>query len=150
MTTLEGAMRIADVLHHRDRIVHKIRTTDTVATAVHRLSEHRIGALLVTDSWGRHVGIVGERDIIHGLERFGEATPELPVGDVMRQDLVTCRPRDRLHRVLELMTTHRVRHLPVKENGAIIGIVSIGDLVGALIGAKQLEVDVLRDMARTH
>jgi CBS domain-containing protein len=143
-------MRIADVLHHRDRIVHKVRTTDTVATAVRRLSEHRIGALLVTDSWGRHVGIVSERDMIHGLERFGAATPDLPVGEVMSPDRVTCQMKDRLRKALELMTTHRVRHLPVTENGAIVGIVSIGDLVAALIGAKELEVEVLRDMARAH
>ena len=143
-------MRIADVLHHRDRIIHKIRTTDTVATAVRKLTEHRIGALLVTDSWGRHVGIVSERDLIHGLERFGETTPELPVGEVMSQDLITCQMKDRVHKALELMTTHRIRHLPVKESGAIVGIVSIGDLVGALIGDKELEIEVLRDLARTH
>jgi CBS domain-containing protein len=143
-------MRITDVLHHRDRIVHKIRTTDTVAKAVRKLSEHQIGALLVTDSWGRHVGIVSERDLVHGLERFGETTPELPVGELMSQDLVTCQMKDRVHKALELMTTHRIRHLPVKESGAIVGIVSIGDLVGALIGDKELEVEVLRDLARTH
>ena len=143
-------MRIADVLHHRDRIVHKIRTTDTVATAVRKLSEHRIGALLVTDSWGRHVGIVSERDLIHGLERFGAATPDLPVSEVMSPDRVSCQPRDRVRKALELMTTHRVRHLVVKENGTIVGIVSIGDLVAAMIGTKELEVEVLRDMARAH
>jgi signal-transduction protein with cAMP-binding, CBS, and nucleotidyltransferase domain len=143
-------MRIADVLHHRDRVVHKIRTTDTVTKAVRKLSEHQIGALLVTDSWGRHVGIVSERDLIHGLERFGETTPELPVGELMSQDLITCQMKDRVHKALEMMTTHRIRHLPVKESGAIVGIVSIGDLVGALIGTKELEVAVLRDMARTH
>jgi CBS domain-containing protein len=143
-------MRIADVLHHRDRIVHKIRSTDTVTTAVRKLSEHRIGALVVTDSWGRHVGIISERDLIHGLERFGEITPELPVGELMNQDRITCQMKDRVYKALELMTTHRIRHLPVTEAGAIIGIVSIGDLVGALIGDRELEVEVLRDMARTH
>jgi CBS domain-containing protein len=143
-------MRIADVLHHRDRIVHKIRTTDTVAKAARKLSEHRVGALLVTDSWGRHVGLVSERDLVHGLERFGETTPELPVGELMTPDLITCQMKDRVHKALELMTTHRIRHLPVKESGAIVGIVSIGDLVGALIGDKELEVEVLRDLARTH
>jgi CBS domain-containing protein len=143
-------MRIADVLHHRDRIVHKIRSTDTVTTAVRKLSEHQIGALVVTDSWGRHVGIISERDLIHGLERFGEMTPALPVGELMSQDRITCQMKDRVHKVLELMTTHRIRHLPVTEGGALIGIVSIGDLVGALIGEKELEVEVLRDMARTH
>ena len=143
-------MRIADVLHHRDRIVHKIRSTDTVTTAVRKLSEHQIGALVVTDSWGRHVGIISERDLIHGLERFGEMTPALPVGELMSQDRITCQMKDRVHKALELMTTHRIRHLPVTEGGALVGIVSIGDLVGALIGDKELEVDVLRDMARTH
>jgi CBS domain-containing protein len=143
-------MRIADVLHHRDRIVHKIRTTDTVAKAARKLSEHRVGALLVTDSRGRHVGLVSERDLVHGLERFGETTPELPVGELMTPDLITCQMKDRVHKALELMTTHRIRHLPVKESGAIVGIVSIGDLVGALIGDKELEVEVLRDLARTH
>jgi len=143
-------MRIADVLHHRDRIVHKIRSTDTVTTAVRKLSEHQIGALVVTDSWGRHVGIISERDLIHGLERFGEMTPALPVGELMNQDRITCQMKDRVHKALELMTTHRIRHLPVTEGGAIIGIVSIGDLVGALIGERELEVEVLRDMARTH
>jgi len=143
-------MRIADVLHHRDRIVHKIRSTDTVTTAVRKLSEYQIGALVVTDSWGRHVGIISERDLIHGLERFGEMTPALPVGELMSQDRITCQMKDRVHKALELMTTHRIRHLPVTEGGALIGIVSIGDLVGALIGEKELEVEVLRDMARTH
>jgi CBS domain-containing protein len=143
-------MRIADVLHHRDRVVHKIRSTDTVTTAVRKLSEHRIGALVVTDSWGRHVGIFSERDLIHGLDRFGEMTPELPVGELMRQDVITCQMKDRVHKALELMTIHRIRHLPVQEGGAIVGIVSIGDLVGALIGDKELEVEVLRDMARAH
>jgi len=143
-------MRIADVLHHRDRIVHKIRSTDTVTTAVRKLSEHQIGALVVTDSWGRHVGIISERDLIHGLERFGEMTPALPVGELMSQDRITCQMKDRVHKALELMTTHRIRHLPVTEGGALIGIVSIGDLVGALIGEKELEVEVLRDMARIH
>jgi signal-transduction protein with cAMP-binding, CBS, and nucleotidyltransferase domain len=131
-------MRIADVLYHRDRVVHKIRSTDTVTTAVRKLSEHQIGAL------------VSERDLIHGLDRFGEMTPELPVGELMRQDVITCQMKDRVHKALELMTIHRIRHLPVQEGGAIVGIVSIGDLVGALIGDKELEVEVLRDMARAH
>jgi CBS domain-containing protein len=143
-------MRIADVLHHPDRIVHKIRTIDTVAKAVRKLSEYNIGALVVTDRWGRHAGIFSERDLIRGLERFGDALPDLPVGELMSQDVITCQLRDRVHKALEVMTIHRIRHLPVQENGAIVGIVSIGDLVGALIGEKELEVEILRDLARAH
>ena len=143
-------MRIADVLQHHERVIHKIRTTDTVEKAVRKLAEHNIGALLVTDRWGRHVGIFSERDLVHGLEQFGETVPDLPVGEVMNQDIVTCELKDRVRSAMELMTTHRIRHLPVMDNGAIIGIVSIGDLVRALIGEKELEVEVLRDLARTH
>jgi CBS domain-containing protein len=143
-------MRIADVLNHAGRIVHKVRSTDTVEKAVRKLSENNIGALLVTDRWGRHVGIFSERDLIGGLDRFGEALPDLPIGEVMTPDIVTCQMRDRVHKALGLMTVHRIRHLPVKESGVIVGIVSIGDLVRALIGEKELEVEVLRDVARAH
>jgi CBS domain-containing protein len=143
-------MRIADVLHHHERVIHKIRTTDTVEKAVRNLAEHNIGALLVTDRWGRHVGIFSERDLVRGLEQFGETAPDLPVGEVMTADIVTCQIKDRVHKAMELMTTHRIRHLPVMDNGVIVGMVSIGDLVRALIGEKELEVEVLRDLARSH
>jgi CBS domain-containing protein len=143
-------MRIADVLHHHERVIHKIRTTDTVEKAVRKLAEHNIGALLVTDRWGRHVGIFSERDLVHGLVQFGETVPDLPVGEVMTQDVVTCQLTDRVRKAMELMTTHRVRHLPVMDNGVIVGIVSIGDLVRALIDEKELEVEVLRDIARSR
>jgi CBS domain-containing protein len=143
-------MRIAEILHQHERVIHKIRTTDTVEKAVRTLAEHNIGALLVTDRWGRHVGIFSERDLVHGLDQFGETAPDLPVGEVMTQDIVACQLEDRVHKAMGLMTTHRVHHLPVKDNGAIVGIVSIGDLVRALLGEKELEVEVLRDLARSH
>jgi predicted transcriptional regulator len=66
-------MRIADVLHHHGRVIHKIRTTDTVEKAVRALAAHNIGALLVTDRWGRHVGIFSERDLVPGWR--STATP---------------------------------------------------------------------------
>jgi len=143
-------MRVADVLRHHDHVIHKIRTTDTVEKAARKLTEHNIGALLVADRWGRHVGIFSERGVIHGLDRFGDALPDLPVGEMMTPDIITCQIKDRVHKAMELMTVHRIRHLPVVENGAIVGIVSIGDLVRALIGDKELEVEVLRDLARSR
>ncbi|MBV9523512.1 MAG: histidine kinase, partial [Alphaproteobacteria bacterium] len=60
-------MRVADILHHKDRVVHKARTTESVAVAVERLSQHNIGALLVYDRWGRYAGLFGERHLVHGL-----------------------------------------------------------------------------------
>lgn len=141
-------MRIADVLHHKGRTVHKTRTTDPVERAVQKLSDHNIGALLVYDRWGRYAGMFSERDLVHGLERFGEATPTLPVGELMTPDVITCHPDDRVRRAMGLMTVHRIRHLPVEEDGRIVGIVSIGDLVRFLLLDKELEIEVLRDMVR--
>jgi CBS domain-containing protein len=143
-------MRISDVLHQKGRTIHKVRTTDTVEQVVRKLSDHNVGAVLVYDLWGRYAGIFSERDLIRGLERFGEATSALPVGELMTADVVTCHPDDRVPRTMELMTAHRIRHLPVEEDGRIVGIVSIGDLVRNLVHDKELEIEVLRDMARTR
>ncbi|HZS85416.1 MAG TPA: CBS domain-containing protein [Stellaceae bacterium] len=143
-------MRIADVLHHKGRLVHKARTTDAVAAAVQKLSDNNIGALLVYDRWGKYAGIFSERHLMHGIERFGAAALELPVGELMVPDRITCHPGDLVGKVMGLMTVHRIRHMPVEEAGKIVGIVSIGDLVRAVIEEKELEVEVLRDMARAH
>ena len=143
-------MRISDVLHHKGRIVHKARATDSVQQTVRKLSDQNIGAVLVYDSWGHYVGIFSERDLIRGLERFGEATQALPISELTTPDVVTCRSDDRVAAALSLMTVHRVRHLPVEEDGRIIGIVSMGDLVRNLIHDKELEIEVLRDMAHAR
>jgi CBS domain-containing protein len=84
------------------------------------------------------------------LERFGETTPSVAVGELMTPDVVTCHPDDRVHRAMTIMTAHRIRHLPVEESGAIVGIVSIGDLVQFILHDKELEIEVLRDMARSR
>jgi CBS domain-containing protein len=143
-------MRISEILHHKGRVVYRAQTTETAAQAVEKLSVHNVGALLVYDGWGRYVGIFGERDIVRALERFGEATAAMTVAELMTPDLITCHLEDRVGRAITLMTAHRIRHLPVEENGSIVGIVSIGDLVRSLLHDKELEVEVLRDMARAH
>jgi signal-transduction protein with cAMP-binding, CBS, and nucleotidyltransferase domain len=143
-------MHIADVLHQKGRIVQRAQTTDLVRDAVQKLSDHNIGALLVYDPWGKYAGIFSERLLIHALERFGESALDLPVGEVMTPDRIVCHPGDLVAKAMSLMTVHRIRHMPVEEGGRIVGIVSIGDLVRALVEEKELEVEVLRDMARTH
>jgi CBS domain-containing protein len=143
-------MRIAEILHRKGRVVHKTRTVDTVVSAAQVLTAHKIGCLLVYDRWGRYAGILSERDLIRGLDRFGEGAMKLPVSELMTHDVITCGTADRVRDALQLMTTHRIRHLPVDEGGAIVGIVSIGDLVLSLLDEKALEVGVLRDIARAH
>lgn len=143
-------MRITEILHHKGRKVHRTRTVETVAAAARLLAGHNIGALLVQDPWGHHAGLFSERDLVRGLARHGAAALGLPVAELMTADVITCHPHDRIDEAMRMMTAHRIRHLPVEEGGAIVGIVSIGDLVRSLLDEKELEVGVLRDLARAH
>jgi CBS domain-containing protein len=139
-------MRIAEILHHKGKHVSKIGTTDSVEAAVQRLDEQRIGALVVVDRWGVLAGMFSERDVIRALARRGAATLGSEVHEFMTPDVTTCAPDDRINEVMATMTAHRIRHLPVMENGRLVGIVSIGDLVKAKLVETEQEANVLRDI----
>jgi len=143
-------MRIAEILHRKGSTVHAIPAVKTVGVAVRKLLELRIGALVVRDRWGRMVGTLSERDIIHGLARHGGKVLAYSVDEVMDRDATTCGPTDRIDKVMALMTVHRVRHLPVMEDDRLVGIVSIGDLVKHRLEEKELEANVLRDLSAAH
>ncbi len=141
-------MSVADVLHDKGHDVVKLRVSDTVQTAVRRLAEHRIGALVVEDAWMRIAGIFSERDFVEAVARDGAAVLDLPVETLMSAPVITCRASDRPEDVMAAMTQARIRHMPVMENGHLTGIVSIGDLVKHRLDEKALEANVLLDLAR--
>ena len=143
-------MTIAEILHRKGGHVSTVRTIDTVETAIRKLDEERIGALVVLDRWGKLAGMFSERDVIHALARDGAAALGFEVHELMTPDVTTCAPTDRLDTAMEVMTAHRVRHLPVMEEGRIIGLVSIGDLVKQRLGEKEQEAAVLRDITRAR
>lgn len=143
-------MKIAEILHRKGSTVHTISAAKTVDDGVQKLVELRIGALVVTDAWGRLVGTLTERDIVRGLARYGIKILSYKISEVMDQDVTTCRSDDRIDKVMQLMTAHRVRHLPVMEGNRLIGIVSIGDLVKHRVEEKELEANVLRDLRASH
>src|SRR5215469_10450194 len=129
-------MRIVEILHRKGRKIHKVVSSATILAAARSLTLNGVGCLLVYDRWGHYVGILSERDLVHGLAQFGEEALQTPVSEVMTPDLITCLPNDRVKDALRVMTVHRIRHLPVRGDGEFIGIVSIGDLVGALLEEK--------------
>ena len=141
-------MFISDVLRNKGYQVEKIHPTDSVELAVRKLSEHRIGALVVEDPWMKPVGIFSERDFINAVARSGGAVLGFEVQQLMSTPILTCRPSDRIEAVLATMTMARIRHLPVIENNELKGIVSIGDLVKHRLDEKELEASVLRDIQR--
>ena len=112
------------------------------------LATRRIGALPVMRQ-GQIAGIFSERDVIYCLEVEGEASLAKPVGEVMTAPPITVAPGTRIEDALELMTRRRIRHLPVVDNGAMCGFVSIGDLVKAQIDAIASEAEAMRVYIQT-
>ena len=143
-------MLISDVLRTKGHNVVRIHTADGVETAVRKLAEHRIGALVVEDRWMKPVGIFSERDFINAIARDGAAVLGFDVQQLMSTPMLSCRSADRVDAMLARMTLARVRHLPVIDENELKGIVSIGDLVKHRLEAKELEAGVLLDLSRVR
>lgn len=121
-------MRISDVLRTKGAAVATITPETSVAALLTELSVHNIGAMVVVSPDGL-AGIVSERDIVRSLHEIGAELLRRPVSDIMTTLVATCSPDDSVDSLSALMTTNRVRHVPVVVDGRLIGIVSIGDVV---------------------
>jgi CBS domain-containing protein len=121
-------MRIADVLRNKGASVATITPETSVAGLLTELSVHNIGAMVVVSPDGM-AGIVSERDIVRALHERGAEILRQPVAQIMTTMVATCTPTDSVDSLTALMTTNRVRHVPVMENDRLVGIVSIGDVV---------------------
>jgi CBS domain-containing protein len=135
-------MQISDILRYKEQHgsseVWTIPPDATVRELLAELAEHHIGAVVVTD--GDAVsGIVSERDVVRRLHTDGVDVLDSEVADLMTTDVVHSSPSDPVDRVAELMTERRIRHLPVVEDGRVIGVISIGDVVYSRI--RELEHD---------
>jgi CBS domain-containing protein len=139
-------MKIADILATKGSSVHSVRPWATVAQVVDRLGELHIGALLVLDESGAIRGIVSERDIVRALGRHGAELLTMPVTAVLTSEVRTCSPQETVAVAMARMTAGRFRHLPVRDGAALVGMVSIGDLVKNRVREMELETGVLRDV----
>ena len=140
-------MRVAEILKQKGQDVISVRPTESIDTLSHRLRLARIGAMVVLGEDGTLVGIISERDIVHGLAEHGASCLGLTVADLMTQRVVTCTPEDSVTRISRLMTENRIRHLPVVEGAKLAGVVSVGDVVKNRLEEMSLEASVLRDLA---
>ncbi|MDT5018578.1 MAG: hypothetical protein QOD39_4738 [Mycobacterium sp.] len=121
-------MRIADILRGKGASVATITPETSVAGLLTELNLHNIGAMVVMSPDGL-VGIVSERDVVRKLHELGAEILRRPVSEIMTTMVATCAPTDSVDSLSALMTTNRVRHIPVVEDGRLVGIVSIGDVV---------------------
>ena len=127
-----------------------VKPTDHVREAVSLLSEKRIGTVVVSADGVSLDGILSERDIVRELGRRGTTCLDEPVSAMMTAKLITCAPSDSADAVLEMMTNGRFRHLPVMDDGKMIGLISIGDVVKARLAELSMEKDALEGMIMGH
>ena len=139
------ATTVSAVLKQKGYEVVTVAPHRSVASLAKLLTSKRIGAAPVTDERGRLVGIVSERDIVRCIAEHGEAAMEMPVEQLMTREVRTCAPEDAIVELMEVMTMQRVRHLPVMHGDALLGIVSIGDVVKQRLHEAQSELDTLRE-----
>jgi len=135
---------VAAILRHKGHEVIAVGPAATVAEVAEVLRVRRIGAVLVTDSLGQLLGIVSERDIVRSMAAHGAATLERTAAQLMTRVVVTATPATTVPEAMHLMTEHRVRHIPVLDNGTLVGLVSIGDVVKARIMEQEQEMDSLK------
>jgi len=141
--------KVSSVLKHKGHDVVTVAPQQTVAWVVKVLAQNRIGAVPVISEEGQLIGIISERDIIRGLSEHADAVLTLAAEQLMTREVKTCSSEDQLVDLMEVMTLQRIRHLPVIQNGALHGIVSIGDVVKQRLEEVQSEAEELRRYIRS-
>lgn len=138
-------MLIGTILRAKGGDVTTVPPEATVRELLARLAEHNIGAVVVSSDGATITGIVSERDVVRHLHEHGAGVLDEPVSAIMTAEVRTVGLSDRVDELRKTMTTHRVRHMPVVEDGRLVGIVSIGDVVKSAIEELETEKASLVD-----
>ncbi len=138
-------MKVAAILKTKGSRVATTRTDVSIATVAHRLKMEHVGALVVSNDHRTVLGMITERDILHGLAEHGATLLEMRVDELMSLGTPSCAPEESINQVMARMTRERMRYLPVLEHGRLCGIISIGDVVKERLAEIELEANVLRD-----
>src|ERR1041384_1283536 len=129
-------LSVQQLLDQKPRGIHSIAPEEPVLTAIKKMAEHHIGALLVMTG-DKLAGIVSERDYARKVVLLGRSSEESPVSAIMTGKVVTVTPKHDAHDCMRLMTEKRIRHLPVVNGDRVVGVLSIGDLVRAVIEEQE-------------
>jgi CBS domain-containing protein len=134
---------LSQLLEVKGRTVHSIAPAASVLDAIRQMAEQHIGALLVLEE-GRLVGILSERDYARKVVLNGRSSTSTAVREIMSAPVITIAPGQTVDDAMRLMTARRIRHLPVVRGDAVLGVVSIGDLVKAVIEDQRHTIEDLR------
>jgi len=135
---------VRDILKKKGSGTHAVSPQTSVYDALKLMAEKNIGAVLVLDG-GRPVGILSERDYARQVVLKGKTSKDTPVHEIMTSRVVFVRPEQSVEDCMALMTDKRIRHLPVIEENALIGLVSVGDVVKEVISEKQFRIEQLEN-----
>jgi CBS domain-containing protein len=141
-------MTVRAILDSKGHQVESVEPETSLSAAIKLLSERKIGAVLAM-SKGRIEGILSERDIVRVLGERGASVLDEPVSAVMTRKVVSCRQADTVAAIMEMMTTGKFRHLPVVEEGSVVGLISIGDVVKWRVREYETEQEALREYIKT-
>ncbi len=133
---------VNQLLRTKGNQIFSVEPTDSVLRAIEIMAERHVGALLVMHE-GRLLGVVSERDYARKVVLKRRASHDTPVSDIMSAPAVTVAPETSVRQCMELMTQRRFRHLPVVDGGRVVGMLSIGDLVKAVIQAQSEQIEQL-------
>src|SRR3981189_3163817 len=141
-------MTVRAILDSKGHQIQSVEPEAKLAAAIKILGERKIGAVLVMSN-GRIEGILSERDIVRVLGERGAAVLDEPVSAVMTRKVVSCRESDTVSAIMEMMTLGKFRHLPVVEDGKVVGLISIGDIVKWRVREFEMEQEALRGYIKT-
>ena len=137
-------MTVASILKEKGGEVVTASEDATLAHIAGLLDQRRIGAVVITGPRGTIEGIVSERDIVSAVARSGPEVLSRQASEVMTRYVHTCDPADSIYEIMNVMTEHRIRHLPVVVEGKLEGIISIGDVVKQRIAEVEFEADEMK------
>ena len=141
-------MTVRAILGTKGHQIESVEPDARLSVAIKTLAERKIGAVLVI-SQGRIEGILSERDIVRVLGERGAAVLDEPVSAVMTRKVVSCKQADTVAAIMEMMTSGKFRHLPVVEEGRVVGLISIGDIVKWRVREYEAEQEALREYIKT-
>jgi CBS domain-containing protein len=141
-------MTVRAILDSKGHHILSVEPDAKLSAVIKTLAERKIGAVLAM-SQGRVEGILSERDIVRVLAERGSAVLDEPVSAVMTRKVVSCKQSDTVSAIMEIMTSGKFRHLPVLEDGRVVGLISIGDIVKWRVKEYETEQEALRDYIKT-
>lgn len=133
---------VKKLIERKGRTLYAVEPEDPVLEAIRQMADHHVGALLVMRGTELQ-GIISERDYARKVILHGRSSAETPVWEIMSSPVITVTPNQTVQDCMHLMTERRVRHLPVVDGGRVIGMISIGDLVKAVIEDQQQTIEQL-------